>query len=225
MKPPFKTQAIILRRTNYGEADRVISFLTPERGKMSAIAKGVRKPKSKLAGGLELLAVCDVTFIEGRGDMALVTSARLDQFYSNILHEYERMTLAFTFIKLINRAAETVSEPDFYYLLQGGLEYLNAKNIDWQLTELWFRMHLRALLGHGLNVATDRFGVKLEADKLYHYDFSEQGFYEDPRGRFNEQHIKLLRLIATKTPAVLRQISGLERALKDCLWLVGALES
>src|SRR5690242_19276754 len=95
----FRTPAIVLRRTNYGEADRVISLLTPDRGKLSAIAKGVRKQKSKLAGGLELLAVCDVTLLEGRGDMLLVTSARLDQFYGDILQEYERMELAYAFIK------------------------------------------------------------------------------------------------------------------------------
>lgn len=45
-----KTLAYVMRRTNYGEADRILNLITPE-GKMSAIAKGVRKEKSKLAGG------------------------------------------------------------------------------------------------------------------------------------------------------------------------------
>jgi DNA repair protein RecO (recombination protein O) len=48
----FRTQAIILNRTDYGEADRIISFLTPDHGKVKAIAKAVRKSKSKLAGGI-----------------------------------------------------------------------------------------------------------------------------------------------------------------------------
>jgi len=48
-----KTKAIVLRRTNYGEADRIIQFITPV-GKISAIAKGVRREKSRLAGGIEL---------------------------------------------------------------------------------------------------------------------------------------------------------------------------
>ena len=46
-----RTQAIVLRRTNYGEADRILQLLTPE-GKKSVMAKGVRKEKSKLAGGI-----------------------------------------------------------------------------------------------------------------------------------------------------------------------------
>ena len=58
----LRTEAIILRRTNYGEADRILNMLTPQHGKVSAIAKGVRKAKSKLAGGLELFAVGYVQF-------------------------------------------------------------------------------------------------------------------------------------------------------------------
>lgn len=222
---PYRTKAIVLRRTNYGEADRILSVLTPERGKISAIAKGVRKPKSKLAGGLELLALCDITILEGRGDMGLITSARIDQFYGDILHEYERMELAYAIIKDINRAAETVSEPEFFYLLRDSLMYLNDTHIDWRLTELWFRLQCAALLGRALNVATDREGNRLAADKHYHYDFGENAFYADIAGRFGEPHIKLLRLAATKNPAILRQVSGLDAVLDDCLWLARTLEA
>lgn len=225
MHRQFRTEAIVLRRTNYGEADRIINLLTPERGKLSAIAKGVRKQKSKLAGGLELLAVCDVTLLEGRSDMLLVTSARLGQFYGDILHEYERMELAYTFIKDINRVAETVTEPEFYYLLRDGLRYLDAKSIDWRLVELWFRLRLNILLGHGLNLLTDREDKKLAADKKYHFDFADNAFYEHTAGRFDSEHIKLLRLASVKTPAVLRQVSGLDAILDDCLWLVRSQET
>lgn len=224
MRTPIRTEAIVLRRTNYGEADRVLSLLTPDRGKISAIAKGVRKPKSKLAGGLELLAVCDVTLLEGRGDMALITSARLQEFYGNILQDYDRMQLAYSMIKLVNKAAETVGEPEFYYLLRGGLQFLHDKNVDWRITELWFRLHLQALLGHGLNLATDREGAKLAADKTYQFDFVENAFYLNERGRFTTPHIKLLRLAAAKNPVVLQHIGGVGEIVEDCLWLLRALE-
>ena len=49
----IKTLAYVLRRTNYGEADRILNIITPN-GKISAIAKGARKEKSKLAGGIEM---------------------------------------------------------------------------------------------------------------------------------------------------------------------------
>lgn len=224
MNTPYRTEAIILRRTNYGEADRVISLITPDRGKVSGIAKGVRKPKSKLAGGLELLAVCDLTLIEGRGNMALITSARMNEFYGDILHDYDRMQLAYEMIKVINKAAETVSEPEFYYLLRGGLQFLNNGGNDWRITEMWFRLHMQTLLGHGMNLATDREDAKLAADKMYQFDFGEQAFYADGRGRFGAEHIKLLRLAAAKNPAVLRQVGGIGDIIEDCLWLLRTLE-
>src|SRR5215469_4585118 len=121
----IRTEAIILRRTNYGEADRILNLLTPHDGKISAIAKGVRKPKSKLAGGLELFATCDLTILRGRGEMGTVSSARLMTFYGDILKDYWRMQLGYECIRLINRAVETVAEPEFYYLLRNSLIYLN----------------------------------------------------------------------------------------------------
>lgn len=225
MNTPFRTEAIILRRTNYSEADRIVSLLTPDRGKISAIAKGVRKPKSKLAGGLELLATCDITIMEGRGDMGLVTSARINEFYGDILHDYDRMQLAYAMIKTVNKAAETVSEPEFYYLLRGGMQFLNTSIIDWRITELWFRLNMQMLLGHGTNLATDREGEKLAANTTYHFDFGENAFYADGRGRFTAEHIKLLRLAAAKTPAVLKQVGGIGDIIEDCLWLLRTLES
>ena len=52
----IRTKAIVIRRTNYGEADRILQLLTPDYGKVSVMARGVRREKSKLAGGIELFA-------------------------------------------------------------------------------------------------------------------------------------------------------------------------
>jgi len=48
----INTHGIVLARTDFGEADRILTFLTPDNGKVKAIAKGVRKQKSKMAGGI-----------------------------------------------------------------------------------------------------------------------------------------------------------------------------
>lgn len=222
---PFTSECIILRRTNYGEADRILSLLTPDRGKVSAMAKGVRKPKSKLAGGLELFALCDITMVEGRGELAIVTSARLKQFYGNILKDYDRMQLGYECIKQINRVAETISEPEFYDLLQRSLAALDDLAIDWRLVELTFKLQLQALLGHGINLSAAQGGAKLAADKTYNYDFGENVWHELEGGRFNSQHIKLLRLCSVKSPSVLKQVAGTEAVIDDCLWLVRSVDS
>jgi DNA repair protein RecO (recombination protein O) len=219
----FRTEAIILRRTNYGEADRILNLLTPERGKVSAIAKGVRKPRSKLAGGLELFATCDVTVLQGKSDMGTVSSARLIKFYGDILKDYDRMQLAYELVKMINRAAETVSEPEFYYLLRDSLAYLDALSVDYRVVELWFRLRFAAALGVGLNLSMTAGGEKLQADQRYNFDFGDMAFVAHPAGRFTAEHIKLLRLASAKDPAVLRQVGGLDQVLDDCLWLVRTL--
>jgi DNA repair protein RecO (recombination protein O) len=223
MLQTFRTEAIILRRTNYGEADRILNLLTPERGKISAIAKGVRRARSKLAGGLELFATSDVTILQGKRDMGTVSSARLIKFYGGILKDYDRMQLAYELVKMINRAAETVSEPEFYYLLRDSLAYLNELSVDYLVVELWFRLRLAAALGVGLNLATTSNGQALQADQRYNFDFGDMVFAPHPSGRFGAAHIKFLRLANAKDPAVLRQVSGVDKVLDDCLWLVRAL--
>lgn len=223
MLQTFRTEAIILRRTNYGEADRILNFITPERGKLSAIAKGVRKPKSKLAGGLELFATCDVTVLQGKTDMGTVSSARLVKFYGDILKDYDRMQLAYELIKLINRVTETVGEPEFYYLLRDSFVYLNELSVDHRIVELWFRLRYGTALGVGLNVASTGEGSPLKAGERYNFDFGDMAFRPHPGGKFTADHIKLLRLANAKDPALLRHVGGLEGVLDDCLWLARGL--
>lgn len=225
MQAAWRTEAIILRRTNYGEADRVLQLLTPERGKVSAIAKGVRRPKSKLAGGLELLAVSDVTILAGRGELGLVTSARLKQFYNQILQDYDRMQFAYEAIKIINQATQTVSEPDFYYLLRDTLAYADNLQIDWQLTELWFRLHIAQLLGYGLNMATTHGNQPLAPDKNYQFDTGDMVFVEAPNGPYTGEVLKVLRLGATQTPTVLARIGSMQAPLAVALGLVRSLHA
>jgi DNA repair protein RecO (recombination protein O) len=71
----FKTEAIVLRSIRYGEADRILHLYTRERGRIGAIAKGVRRPKSRFGGRLEPLFRVDLVLHEGRGDLSTVTSA------------------------------------------------------------------------------------------------------------------------------------------------------
>lgn len=221
----FNTEAIILRRTNYGEADRILTLLTPDYGQLSVIAKGVRKPKSKLAGGLELFAVSDVSVIKGRGDMGTVTGARMRHFFKPILHDYDRTELGYTCIKHLYHATQTVSEPAFYHLLKLAFTCLEDESLPLQTIELWFRLQTLALLGQGLNTDTDTAGQPLRPDATYHFDFGELAFYEAAGGRFGVGHIKLLRLAAQKPPQIVSRVSGTEGLLEDCIWLVRTVDT
>jgi DNA repair protein RecO (recombination protein O) len=75
MSGSLKTEAIVLRGIRYGEADRVLHLYTPERGRVSAIAKGVRRAKSRFGGRLEPFFRLDLVLYQGRSDLMTVTSA------------------------------------------------------------------------------------------------------------------------------------------------------
>lgn len=75
MPGSFKTEAVVLRSIRYSEADRVLHLYTAARGRIGAIAKGSRKPRSRFGGRLEPFFRLDLVLHEGRGDLATVTAA------------------------------------------------------------------------------------------------------------------------------------------------------
>jgi DNA repair protein RecO (recombination protein O) len=71
----FKAEAVVLRSIRYGEADRVLHLYTAERGRVGAVAKGVRRVKSRMGGRLEPLARVQLVLHEGRGELCTVSQA------------------------------------------------------------------------------------------------------------------------------------------------------
>ncbi len=76
MPGPFKTEAVVLRSIRFGEADRVLHLYTAERGRLGAVAKGVRRPRSRFGGRLEPFFRTRLVLHEGRGELCTVTSAQ-----------------------------------------------------------------------------------------------------------------------------------------------------
>jgi DNA repair protein RecO (recombination protein O) len=72
---PFKTEVIVLRSIRYGEADRILHLYSLDHGRLGAIAKGVRRVKSRLGGRLEPFARVNLILRQGRGDLCTVTGA------------------------------------------------------------------------------------------------------------------------------------------------------
>lgn len=214
----LRTRAIVLRRTNYGEADRIVQLLTPI-GKKSVVARGVRREKSKLAGGIELFAISDVVITQGKGDLSILTSARLVEFYRHILEDYDTMQFGYEVIKQVGRAVEMVDEPEWYDILAEILQALNTLTIPRQLIQTWFYLRYASLMGHGLSMFHDVAGERLQPDIRYRYDIGEKGFRQDERGDITADHIKYLRLIDTKPLLVVAQVGGIEAILPEC-WFV-----
>lgn len=197
--------AIILRRTNYAEADRIITFLTPA-GKIRAIVKGVRRSKSKLAGGIELFSENTITFLETRGDLARVISTRLEHHWSGIVGDLQRMMFGYEVMKYIDRVVEAEAERDYFELLKQTLTALEDQDIPLSGVQTWFYMRFLELLGYGLNLKTSSNGAKLAADNLYTFSNETMSFEPNPSGSFRPEHIKFLRLSVDHTPGFMRQV-------------------
>ncbi len=220
---PIRTEAIVLRRINYGESDRILQLITPNNGKVSAIAKGVRREGSKLAGGIELLAISDMVVRFGKSDMGVITSSRLRTFFTNIMGDYDRLQFSYEALKRLSKLDDYLSEPRFYEIAKTTLESLNNKAIQLNLTSAWFYINLAEAMGHGLNLGRDNLDQPLKAEKKYRFDIAEMSFIEDVRGNFTADHLKLLKLLQLKTPDVINKVAGIERVLYDCFSVARAL--
>lgn len=206
MPNDLKTQAIILRRTNYGESDRILNLLTPE-GKISALAKGVRKEKSKLAGSIELFSVAEVVIHQGKSNLGTLTSARMMRFYSNILSDLTRLELASEVLKKAERAAEQIDNPDYFTLVDQALKGIHSQ-FDLDLVRTWFVLNFAQALGEEINLFTDVDGSVLSTEQRYFWDNAECTLRADPHGVIGSLEIKLCRLILTNSLATVARVSG-----------------
>jgi DNA repair protein RecO (recombination protein O) len=212
------TTAIILNRTDYGEADRILSLLTPEYGKLSLMAKGVRRVKSKLAGGIELFSVSEITFIKGRGAVGTLVSTRLIKYYEHIVGDLNRTMLGYELIKRLNKVTEDEPEEEYFELLRETFEALDETSVSIELIRFWFDLQLLRLNGHTPNLQTDDTGSKLAADQKYAFNFEAMAFHIHPEGNFGAEHIKLLRLAFEGHSArFLANIQGTNSLTADCI--------
>lgn len=216
----------MLARINYGEADRILTILTPDRGKIRLIAKGVRKLKSKLAGGVELFSVCNLTYIPGRGEIGTLVSSRLEIHFGNIVRDLERTTFAYDALKLLNKVTEDEAEEGYFDLLADTLTALDKSSLSLVIIRLWLYSQIIQLSGHAPNLQTDKQGEPLSLEKVYDFSLDEMAFDVHPHGLFSAKHIKLLRLaLVAKSPAQLAQVQGTSGVAEPLVELVKTMVS
>ena len=100
--PSYKTEGVILKRLNYGEADRILTVYTKNYGKIRAMAKGVRKITSRKGGNVELFNHCVLFLAEGR-NLDIVTEAQVVNSFSRLSQDLEKTAAAFYLVELIDQ--------------------------------------------------------------------------------------------------------------------------
>ncbi len=215
------TRAVVLTRTNYQEADRILTLLTPEHGKVSVLAKGVRKSKSKMAGGIELFSVSEIGYIQGKGTLCTLTTSRLIKYYENIAQDIDRTMLGYELIKLLHKVTEDQPEQEYFELLIEAYEALNNSKIDKNLVKLWFYSQLLRIAGHTPSLRSDSAGKPLNKDDKYVFSYDDMAFSPSREGVYQAEHIKFLRLVFSgNKPEILQKVTGVEKLIKPVQALI-----
>jgi DNA repair protein RecO (recombination protein O) len=110
MPGAVKTEAVVLRSMRYGEADRILHLYTPARGRVGAIAKGVRRARSRFGGRLEPFFRLKIELHEGRGELLTVTGAQTVEGYARLREDARALDAAARACDAVGRLFET-SEP------------------------------------------------------------------------------------------------------------------
>ncbi|HEX6977291.1 MAG TPA: DNA repair protein RecO [Patescibacteria group bacterium] len=118
----YSSQGIILARRNYGEADRVLSVMTDNLGRISLLAKGVRRPKSRKRGHIEVFNLVKFQASEGRG-LGLMTEAEVINDYNKLRQDLKKMSVAYFFSEVIGKITrEGEPHKELFGLLKDYLE-------------------------------------------------------------------------------------------------------
>ena len=143
----LRAEAIVLRHTDWGEADRLLTLYTREQGKVRAVAKGARKINSRKAGHLEPFTRVKLQLARGR-DLLIVTQAESVDAYQPLREDLTRMSAAAYIIELLDRFVpdEEVSVPSLYRLLTETLARLSTEPDPW-LPVRYYEMRLLDFLG------------------------------------------------------------------------------
>ncbi|MBI3360749.1 MAG: DNA repair protein RecO [Chloroflexi bacterium] len=143
----YRTEAIVLRRRDFGEADRLLTLYTPERGKMNALAKGARKPTSRKAGHVELYIRSELLLAQGR-DLDIVTQAETVDSYRPLREDLLRTSYASYCVELLDKfTVENVENQPLYELLGAALGWICTAR-DLQLTTRYYELQLLSLVGY-----------------------------------------------------------------------------
>jgi DNA repair protein RecO (recombination protein O) len=145
----YKTEGIVLRSMDLGEADRVLTILTPRLGKLRTIAKGIRRPRSRLGGGLEPFSDVHLVLAVGR-TFDVVTQVALENPHLGLRNDLHSTATAWYLVELADRFCEGAADSHgAFVLLAQGLAALDAapEAVARDVVARWYELALLDAMG------------------------------------------------------------------------------
>lgn len=143
----FRTEGIILSQKNFAEADKLLTIYTKNNGKISCIAKGVRRPLSKKSGHIELGNLCSIFVAKGK-NIDLLTEASVKRSFGQEEASLEKTNKIYHLLEVVDHLTPThQNNPKIFSLLANFLDG-TSKNRDFNLTSSIFKIKLLSILGY-----------------------------------------------------------------------------
>ncbi|MHB1709954.1 MAG: DNA repair protein RecO [Acidimicrobiales bacterium] len=125
----FRDRGVVLRTMRLGEADRIVTLMTEEHGKVRAVAKGVRRTRSKFGSRLEPLSHVALLGWQGRGDLDIVNQAEVIDTFRSVREDLDRMSSAMSMLEVVDQISqERHANPRLYTMLVGALAALGERS-------------------------------------------------------------------------------------------------
>lgn len=222
----FRCEAIVLRRVNFGEADRMLTLFSKEYGKIRALAKGARKPQTRKTGHVELFMRTNFLIARGK-NIDIVTQAEMIEAYPKLRGDLVRTTYASYVVELIDQfTGEGDRDLTKYQLLAEALEWFSTAE-DLMLTARYYELRLLALAGFQPQLFQCAFRGEeiLEQDQFFSAEIGgllcPDCQSADPRSRaISAAAVKVLRYLQTRpwdTVRVLHLRTQLNRELESAM--------
>lgn len=144
----YKTKGIVLKSIDLGEADKIITLYSTLSGRISAVAKGIRRTKSKFGGRLEPFTYLDLLLYKGR-NLDIVTQAEIIHSFQKIRENLDKIFYGSAILDLVNKASvEGDKSKDLFSLLLTALETLEELKGNISLLLTAFQLKLMAISGY-----------------------------------------------------------------------------
>jgi DNA repair protein RecO (recombination protein O) len=222
--PTYTANALVLHRINLGEADRIVTLFTREHGKLSAVGKGARRPRSQFAGTTELFIVSRMLLATGK-TLDVITQAEILRSFSALRMNLDLLARATYFCELLDRLTPEryeVSAPELFDLTVAALELLEHATEAPDVAVHAYELNLLTALGYEpalencvrCGLPLDRFPVGFSPSLGGVLCYADRHRADDARP-LTEESLTLLQTLASSDPATLLALRPNARAAAD----------
>lgn len=205
----YKAKGIILKRSNFGEADRLLVIFTSQKGKIRVIAKGARRQNSRLGGHLELFCLSNLVIAEGR-NLDIITEAEIIDSYINIRNNLKTANALYYLAEIVDKLTfEQETHDDIFELLKDTIIRINENKMSLSLP--YFEINFLKTIGYEPELGKCLKCLKIVEPKDNSFDLEEGGLVCGSCGSYAEkisdEAIKILRLFLSEEIKILDRLN------------------